>query len=941
MPPTPDPPPASAAPPRVRVKEPWAPTLLIVFGLLAFYLPTLAPGPTFTDGPEITVAVDRLGVIHPTGYPIFTVLAHVFTRLFAVPLPVIVKIEVFNALAAVGAALFVARATREFVLGLRARQAGLDAASKDRRLEAHELATLVAALPESERRAARFGGTLAGLALGLSPILWAQVCIPEVYPFHALLVSAALSQWVRFEVSRRERYVVWAALPMGMGLAHHVTMVYMLPAAALYLLLRKPSFFATWLIYPVARLVRLARPAFLERFELRGAWGFPLACLAGAIPMASYAYLLWANANTDGVPWGNVDDWSKVWDHMTGKQYQRFIGVRELSSYWQRTAKTPGLFDEQFLLHGALLFFVGLAVLARRSRAFTGFAIAYLILNVGHALHYAVGDYGNYFLPAVVNSALLIGVGADRAFAAALARPEVSRPFVALGGLTVAFAAAAATLAYHARYTSRLGRWFSPSVPLGVAAALGLGALAALGLALWLRRARAPRVLRLGPEVLPRLLAGALAVVMIPSGVLRALDRVSRPRVGASYGEELTSTIPRGGVLLTQGDGYLFTMWYEHHVLGRGIHGATLDMGNLKTPWYQRYLYGRYPDTCDPLAPEQPGQPSYEERCGSFRKRMEQGRKSTWTSLGLSRGGRRKAPVKTELPIVRGSEARCSDPQHRRTAGTSCRCYGYGEHTGVVEETCVHSAEEGGIAPRSDLEILAHRIVEDEIERHPLYERNVYTHWLGNAKENPRGWKGPAYFRIPGQYDLLNRGRVNQIVRHADLVPLADACDRSLGSVVEVGAHRPPRPRRPNDPRELALPNDRATLLSSSYLSPKRRGNDDDARRRYTRGESVHLTIDWFERHAYDATKPDKLGAPIREGVRACVFGPDRARVGVGETPSGKALAEPLLRTSADSPTGWYLVQACSVGEVGDRAPPYEDLPCERLLLEYAFELAP
>lgn len=941
MPTPPEFPPSAAAQPRARVKEPWAPTLLIVFGLLAFYLPTLAPGPTFTDGPEITVAVDRLGVIHPTGYPIFTVLAHVFTRLFAVPLPVIVKIEVFNALAAVGAALFVARATRELVLGLRARQAGLDAASRHRRLEGPELDALVAALPESERRAARFGGTLAGLSLGLAPILWAQVCIPEVYPFHALLVSAALSQWVRFEITRRERYVVWAALPMGMGLAHHVTMVYMLPAAALYLLLRKPSFYATWLVYPIARLVRLGRPGFLERFDLRGAWGFPLACLAGALPLTSYAYLLWANAHTDGVPWGNVDDWSKVWDHMTGKQYQRFIEARELSSYWARTAKTPGLFDEQFMLHGAVLFFVGIVALARRSGAFVAFALSYLLLNVGHALHYAVGDYGNYFLPAVVSSALLIGFGADRAFAAAESRPEASRPYVALAGLFVACTATAATLTYHAHYTSRLGRRFSPSVPLGVAVALGLGALAALGLALWLRRAGHARVPRFGQELLPRLVVGALAAVMIPSGVLRGLDRVSRPVVGASYGEEVTSTIPRGGVLLTQGDGYLFTMWYEHHVLGRGIHGATLDMGNLKTPWYQRYLYGRYPDTCDPLAPEQPGQPSYEERCGSFRARMEQGRKSTWTSLGLSRGGRRKAAVKTELPIVRGSEARCSDPQLRRTAGMSCRCYGYGEHTGVVEEACVHSAEEGGIAPRSDLEILAHRIVEDEIERHPLYERNVYTHWLGNAKENPRGWKGPAYFRIPGQYDLLNRGRVNQIVRHADLVPLADACDREVGSVVEVGAHRPAKPRRPNDPRELALPNDRATLLAASYLTASPRGNDDDARRRYTRGESVHLRIDWFERHAFDASKPDKLGAPIREGMRVCVFDPNRARVGSGETVSGKALTEPVLRTSADSPAGWYLVQACSVGEVGERAPPYEELPCKRLLLEYAFELAP
>jgi hypothetical protein len=929
--------------PRAGVKEPWAPTLLIVFGLLAFYLPTLAPGPTFTDGPEITVAVDRLGVIHPTGYPIFTVLAHVFTRLFAVPLPVIVKIEIFNALSAVGAALCSARATRELLLGLRAREWGSITESKSpqaRRRRARRARRGV--LPESERRAARFGGTLAGLALGLSPMLWAQVCIPEVYPFTRCWSRrrcrngcASRSRGVRStSCSRRCRWA-WVSRTTSRWSTccprRRSTCSCASPASS------RPG-------SPTRSCDAQGspKPRSSNDSSSEAAWGFPLACLAGAIPIASYAYLLWANANTDGMPWGNVDDWSKVWDHMTGKQYQRFIEARELSSYWRRIAKTPGQFDQQFLLHGAVLFFVGLTVLARRARAFGSFALVYLLLNVGHALHYAVGDYANYFLPAVVTSALLIGVGAHRIHVAALARPEPSRHRVALAGLVVVFAATGSTLAYHALHTKRLGRWFAPSVPLGLAVALGLAAIGVLFFALWLRFGRPSRMPRLGPEALPRLLIAVLAAVMLPSGVLRALDLGSRPIVGASYGEEVTSTIPRGGVLLTQGDGYLFTMWYEHHVLGRGIHTATLDMGNLKTPWYQRYLFGRYPDTCDPLAADPAdGAAGYEERCGSFRKRIDLGRKKTWTSLGLRRGNARKTPVKTALPIVRGKEARCSDPTFRKANVAACRCWGYGEERGTVEEVCVHSFEEGGIAPRSDVEVLAHRIIEDELERRPLFERNVFTHWLGNTKENPREWKGPAYFRIPGQYDLLNRGRVNQIVRHADLVPHAGACDRALGAVVEVGAQRPVEARRPGGTRELALPNDRATLFAASYLKADPRGDDDDARRRFAPGESVYLALDWFERHTFDPSRPGKRGAPIREGVRACVFDPDRARVGVGETVSGTTLEQPLLNTSSDTPTGSYLVQACSVGEVGDRTPPFDDLPCKRLLLEYGFEVSP
>jgi len=66
--------------------------LLLALVLLGCYLPTLAPGATFSDGPEIVTAIVNLGVIHPTGYPLFTMLAHAFTRLLAVELPACVKV---------------------------------------------------------------------------------------------------------------------------------------------------------------------------------------------------------------------------------------------------------------------------------------------------------------------------------------------------------------------------------------------------------------------------------------------------------------------------------------------------------------------------------------------------------------------------------------------------------------------------------------------------------------------------------------------------------------------------------------------------------------------------------------------------------------------------------------------------------------------------------
>jgi hypothetical protein len=43
-----------------------------------------------------------------------------------------------------------------------------------------------------------------------------------------------------------------------------------------------------------------------------------------------------------------------------------------------------------------------------------------------------------------------------------------------------------------------------------------------------------------------------------------------------------------------------------------------------------------------------------------------------------------------------------------------------------------------------------------------------------------------------------------------------------------------------------------------------------------------------------------------------------------------------LLDIAADALPGTYLVQACSVGDVGDRkAPVPDELPCQRTVLEY------
>src|SRR6266540_4158557 len=55
----------------------------VAIGVAAFavYVRTLAPSITYGDSPELTTAAYQLGVPHPTGYPLYMLLGHLFIGL--------------------------------------------------------------------------------------------------------------------------------------------------------------------------------------------------------------------------------------------------------------------------------------------------------------------------------------------------------------------------------------------------------------------------------------------------------------------------------------------------------------------------------------------------------------------------------------------------------------------------------------------------------------------------------------------------------------------------------------------------------------------------------------------------------------------------------------------------------------------------------------------
>ena len=174
----------------------------LVVGIL--YIGTLAPTvlpygtPDTLDSPMLQTEVTVLGIGHPTGYPTYMMLTHLFTYL-----PVgdpAYRVNLASAVYGVAAVLFV------YFAGLRLARRAVAAAA-------------------------------GALAFGLSGIFWSQAVIAEVYTFEALLVALVIFVLLLWRDRREGRYLLLSAFLVGLSLTHHLTSVLLVPAALAFVLL--------------------------------------------------------------------------------------------------------------------------------------------------------------------------------------------------------------------------------------------------------------------------------------------------------------------------------------------------------------------------------------------------------------------------------------------------------------------------------------------------------------------------------------------------------------------------------------------------------------------------------------------------------------------------------------------------------------------------------
>ncbi|HEX5323594.1 MAG TPA: DUF2723 domain-containing protein [Capsulimonadaceae bacterium] len=346
--------------------------LLLVIGTLAVYFRTLCPTIYTADCGEIATAVATGGVMHPPGYPLYSLIGGLLVHLIPWGEPAW-RLGFLSAVPGAGAVALA------YILG--------------RRLGAGRIWSLAASL-----------------AFAFSYSVWEQATKVETYALNAFFVALLLNLAVMYvQAPSRPRFFA-LAFSSGLALTNHLSTLWLLPAIAVMVL-----------------------PALHKQEGVKGFVGLFLAgvCL-GILPLGLYGYEIYAaRTHPGGQVWGDPSNLYRFYLHVTGAQYHDFFKLMTLPKMIARDF----VFLPKFLWRNLGLWLAaaiaGAVALYRDGQR--GIALGLLVGVGGYLLCntiYGIPNIYEYYTPAVLILAVLGAAGAQRLTRTIVERMQEDTPLV-------------------------------------------------------------------------------------------------------------------------------------------------------------------------------------------------------------------------------------------------------------------------------------------------------------------------------------------------------------------------------------------------------------------------------------------------------------------------------------------------------------------------------
>ncbi|MEP7199035.1 MAG: DUF2723 domain-containing protein, partial [Chloroflexota bacterium] len=350
------------------------------------------------DSGEFQFAAPLLSIVHPTGYPLYLLIAKLFTL---IPLgSVAYRVNLLSAVcAALAVGLF-------YLVALRMTQVLSPTSDVDLLTPNSQLPTSNRQLPTYSLRpptsnvqlpiSNHLAAIVAALTLAFTPTFWSQATVAEVYALNSLFVVTLLGlamavRWGRRGGEQRGAATwLWLALALGLALAHHRTTILLLPALAIYLFpfsgLRQ-----VWLRATVLVLLPLALYLYTPlRYDATPYTRIVLDAqhIITTLDNTPSAFVVHAL----GVGFGGALRWDVV--------------------TWERLLATPERITSELTLVGRVLVTLGTLSLLwrRRWRLFALLIVSSICVIVFNAA-YQIGDIADFYTPIFIIGAMLIANG--------------------------------------------------------------------------------------------------------------------------------------------------------------------------------------------------------------------------------------------------------------------------------------------------------------------------------------------------------------------------------------------------------------------------------------------------------------------------------------------------------------------------------------------------
>jgi hypothetical protein len=369
--------------------------LITAVFVLLVYLFTIAPSVVQIDSGELAAVQATLGIAHPTGYPLFTIVGYIFSL---IPLP-FTKIFQLNLLAAIycsaavgvfihtiklcfdNLSLFVSKKTTQSKESKIKKKKKLKSEKEKTQSEISEVTKIISAV---------FGG----LALAFSNTFWFQSTSVEVYSLHLLLITIIILMLVKayiisFKSDEIKPWLIFAVM-LALGFTNHMTTLLILPGTAFI-------YFSRFKI----------NQASVKRVLIMILIFLPILIII-------YSYLPIRAVQNPIINWGNPIDMERILRHISGKQYQVWLFSSMEAAKKQFVYFIESLPFEFYLTLVAGT--IGLFFSYIKAKKLFLFLIITFLSTVLYSINYDIHDIDAYFLLAFVMISFFSAFGAVKLF---------------------------------------------------------------------------------------------------------------------------------------------------------------------------------------------------------------------------------------------------------------------------------------------------------------------------------------------------------------------------------------------------------------------------------------------------------------------------------------------------------------------------------------------